>query len=708
MFQQKMYDLYRKMDDAKLLKCIRSSLVMLIPILLIGSFATVLTYFPIPAYQEFITTFCGGIIATFFQGVYAVTGGMVAVYMTISLAISYSNQQGTTWKNGYGGVFTALICFVIFTGVANAEEFQLVVFGTTGMFSAVVCGLGSSFLYDKISRRFHRKAYSYAEGADETFLATLSTLAPMVIVVLIFAALDVIMIELFHVTSILELFTRFGHAIFAHAGRSLGTAILYEVMLNVMWFFGVHGGDALEYVTENVFNKAVQINIDQVAQGLEATDIFNGSFLNVFVAMGGCGTVICLLIAMLIFGKRKSNRQLARWAIVPGLFNISEILVFGLPVVFNPIFFVPFILTPVVMVITSAFAMSVGLVPVPSNVVQWTTPVILGGYLATDSIAGAILQIVNLALGVLIYAPFVKMFDDANERNAISRMNALIGKLQQAENEKKPIELLELRDNSGSLARMLAEELEMEMKEKLPTMYYQPQFDKDGKCIGLESLLRWIHPSYGIIYPPLVIKLAEESGNLLNLEKSIFASVFNEIDHLMEMLEPDAKVSVNVTGTTIQREEFIKFLKEMSKKYEKYMKNIVIEITEQAALQIDDSLIEKLTRIHEMGYGLAIDDFSMGQTSIKYLQINLFSLIKLDGAISKSVLDNQRSYEIVSSITKLAKDLDIQVLAEFVETEEQRKILENADCHWYQGALYSLAVSIDDLEGKLRQQAIQK
>lgn len=702
MFQQKMYILYGKMNESKLLQCIRSSLVMLIPILLIGSFATVLTYLPIPAYQDFIWNFGGGLIAEFLQGIYSVTGGMMAVYLTVSLAISYSNQQSSSNRNGFGGVFTALICFVIFTGVANAEEFKLVVFGTTGMFSAVVCGLGSSFLYDKVSKRVHNKTVSLAEGADETFLSTLSTLTPMVIVVTLFAVLDLVMINLFHATSILELFTRFGHAIFANAGRSLSTTILYEVILNLMWFFGIHGGDALEYVTENVFNTAVQINAEQIAQGLPATDIYNGSFLNVFVAMGGCGTVICLLIAILLFSKRRSNRQLARWAIFPGLFNISEILVFGLPVVFNPIFFIPFILTPVAMVLISAFAMSVGLVPVPVNVVQWTTPVILGGYLATNSISGAILQIVNLVVGVLIYAPFVKMFDEANAKNANDRMTVLIKELQQAEIEKKPIHLLELRDESGSLARMLAEELELHMKEGLPTMYYQPQFDKEGRCIGLEALLRWIHPAYGIVFPPLVIKLAEETKQLVKLEEMIVQSVFEEADRLLKLLEPDAKISINVTGATIQLDEFIAFLEKMSQKYPQYMESIVLEITEQDALQIDDALIKKLTKIHDLGYGLAIDDFSMGNTSIKYLQINLFSLIKLDGSISKSVLNNDRSYEIVSSITKLANDLGIQVLAEFVETEEQRKILENADCHWYQGALYSLAVSIDELESKLR------
>lgn len=702
MFLQKSYKLYQKMEESKLLKCIRSSLVMLIPILLIGAFATVLTYLPIPIYQNFIWTFQGGIIANFLEGIYSVTGGMMSVYMTVSLAISYSSQQASGQKNGFGGVFTALICFVIFAGVANIAEFDMTTFGTTGMFSAVICGLGSSFLYEKISGRLHRKTISLAEGADEHFRYTLTTLTPMLIVILMFAVFDLLIINLFHANSILELFRRFGHAVFEQAGRSLSTTVLYEILLNVMWFFGIHGGDALEYVTENVFNAAIQVNADQIAQGLPATDIFNGTFLNVFVSMGGCGTIICLLIAILIFSKRKSNRQIARWAIFPGIFNISEILVFGLPVVFNPIFFIPFILTPVAMVLTSAFAMSVGLVPVPVNVVQWTTPVILGGYLATGTISGAVLQIVNLTIGVLIYAPFVKIFDEANIRNANTKMNTLVNILRKADAEKKPIELLELREESGSIARMLAEELQLRMKEQLPTMYYQPQYDAEGKCIGLEALLRWIHPAYGIIFPPLVIKLAEETGQLLKLEKLIFKSVFEDMERLLMMIEPDASISVNVTGTTIQEEEFITYLDELRKIYPEYIKHIVLEITEQAALQIDEVLIQKLTRIHDMGYGLAIDDFSMGHTSIKYLQVNLFSLIKLDGAISKSVLDNKRSYEIVSSITKLANELGIQVLAEFVETEEQRKLLENADCRWYQGALYSLAVSIDELEAKLK------
>lgn len=703
MIQQKIDMLYRKMEESSLLRCIRSSLVMLIPILLIGSFATVLQYLPIDSYQSFLATFADGILVNIFDMIYAATSGMVSVYMTISLAMSYSQQKSIHGgRNSFGMIFTATACFALWSGVGGAE-FNIANFGTTGMFTAILCGLGASALYDRISNKMRYKRSSLADGADETFQTMLFALLPMIVVLLVCLLLYIFMIQFLHFTSFTELFSAITHGIFAHMGRSLGSTVLYEIVLNLLWFFGIHGGDVLEFATENLFNSAMGVNAELVG-----AEIYNGSFLNVFVAMGGCGTIWCLLLAILIFSKRRNNRKLAKLAMIPGVFNISEILIFGVPVVFNPIFFIPFLLTPIVMILTSAFAMSIGWVPAPYNTISWTTPIIMGGYMATDSIAGAILQIVNLAIGVMIYAPFVKMYDNACMRDSERKIKNLVAVLQKSEQENKPVELLELQGESGIMAKMLSEELKHNMEQKLPTMYYQPQYDKEGNCIGVEALLRWIHPAYSLIYPPLVIKLAGETGKLLELEKKIFQSVIRDAEQLKEILPPNAKLSVNVTGETIQRDEFSGFLAGLKKEYPEECQHIMIEITEQEALQLDDSLIAKLMKIREMGFGLAIDDFSMGSTSIKYLQTNIFNVIKLDGSISRSVLHNKRSCSIVESVTKLANDMDIDVIAEFVENEEQRDILEKVDCNWYQGALYGLAVPLDRLEERISQNNVRE
>ncbi len=238
------------------------------------------------------------------------------------------------------------------------------------------------------------------------------------------------------------------------------------------------------------------------------------------------------------------------------------------------------------------------------------------------------------------------------------------------------------------------------IEKKQLTMFYQPQFNADGSCIGAEALLRWRHDIYGMIYPPLTVKLAAETKRLQELEENVFLAVVKDVDRLCSVLGEGAKISVNVTGETVQLDEFEKFLEQLQKDFPEQCSHMAIEITEQATLLIDNALIERLTRIMNMGFELEIDDFSMGSTSIKYLQTNIFSVLKLDGALSRGVLSNPRSRDIVASIIKLSHEFGISVLAEYVENEEQRKALEDVDCRMYQGYLYSPAVSVEELEEK--------
>jgi len=696
--RHKMQKLYQYLDGLKILRCIRGSLVLMIPVLLIGSLALVFCSLPIAGYQTIIHEFLSGALYNFFHGIYQATFGLLAVYMTMSVAVCYTQQNMSVRSHNYGTLFTSLICFFIFSGVFAEGEFQVAAFGAQGMFTAIVCALSASFLYDFISRKISMAVRLYAEGTDDTFHDMIFTIIPLGIVSGIFAVLNMLLAYVFHVSSFQMLFTNLINHIFENMGRSLGTAVLFEALLNLLWFFGIHGNDVLESACQNIFVPAIDVNNELIRQGLPATEIYSKTFFDVFVIMGGCGGVLCLLLVIFFFGKRRSNRNLARFAALPMLFNISEMMVFGLPIVFNPVFLIPFLCVPVVLTLVSSFAIQMGFVPVPIHTVEWTTPILLGGYLATDSIAGSILQLINVGIGMLIYYPFVRLFEEESLRNAEFRMERLVRILQESEETRNPVSLLTLRNDIGAVARGLADDLVFQMRTGLPVMYYQPQFDADGECIGAEALLRWKHSLYGMVYPPLIVKLAEESDKLLALEKSVFQAVFHDMERLYSVFGENAKISVNATGGTIQSDDFEQFLQQLKEEYPAYCRNVVIEITEQAALQINEKLIERLTRIQNLGFGLAIDDFSMGNTSIKYLQTNLFSLIKLDGALSKGVMNNSRSRNIIASIAKLSSDFGIRVLAEYVETKEQQKILADAGCCWYQGYLYSPAVPLEELE----------
>ena len=128
----------------------------------------------------------------------------------------------------------------------------------------------------------------------------------------------------------------------------------------------------------------------------------------------------------------------------------------------------------------------------------------------------------------------------------------------------------------------------------------------------------------------------------------------------------------------------------MAKEYDVKHMNVCIEITEQAAIQMNDFMGQRFARLRQAGYSLAVDDFSMGSTSIKYLTSNNFNIIKLDGYLVKDIVNNSRCYEIISHITALSKSLDVEIIAEYVSNKKiQEKLLE-AGCTIYQGWYYAM------------------
>lgn len=682
-------------DKAVFFQCIRESLMMLIPVIMVGAFALVMMSFPIEGYSELLQKVAGGLFYKLLQYLYQASFGMMSVYMTVSLALCFSNHICRSRGNRFGAVFTALFAFILYSGVLTDSD--LSVLSVNGMFTAMVCGFTASALYHLLDEKLRFRKLYYTDGADDNFQNMVRSILPMFGTMLIFTIIHLFIAFVLQQDNFQDLYVALIGSLFRNLGRNTGTSILYILVIHFLWFFGIHGSNVLETVSQSVFIPALEQNVQMAAAGQQPTEIYSKAFFDVFVLMGGCGSTICLLIAILLFSRKKGTRSLAALAIFPGIFNVNELVLFGLPIVFNPIYIIPFFLTPFVAFLTSMLAMQTGIVPIVMNGVEWTTPILFGGYYSTGSLTGSLLQFVNLVLGVMIYKPFVAIADHSFSQDGRKKINRLVAILQESEKSRIPVALLDMAGEPGITAKNLAEDLGSKVGKELPTLFYQPQYNHKGKCIGAEALLRWNHPVYGMVYPPLVFQLAGERGILTELEMDVFRTVLRDLDQVLSVIGPDAEISVNVTGTTIQLDEYEDFLKRMQQMYPQYTDNIMIEITEQAALTIDEPFVERLTRIKNMGYHLGIDDFSMGNTSIKYLQTNVFSLLKLDGGLSRDILSNSRSKGIVASVSKLTKELGIRILAEYVETEEQREVLEDMGVCLYQGYLYSPAVPLDKL-----------
>ena len=156
-------------------------------------------------------------------------------------------------------------------------------------------------------------------------------------------------------------------------------------------------------------------------------------------------------------------------------------------------------------------------------------------------------------------------------------------------------------------------------------------------------------------------------------------------------------MSVNATASLLQDEAAVGFIVEAFRMRGLDAGRVVVEATEREALRWDAGAEALLRRVADAGMPLAIDDFSMGRTSFQYLETSVFSVVKLDGTIAKGVLENERYAEIVSSIADLSGHLGFTVLAEYVETAEQRDALKALGCSYFQGYLYAPALPLDEM-----------
>ena len=193
-------------------------------------------------------------------------------------------------------------------------------------------------------------------------------------------------------------------------GLSQGYFAVFIIVLlvHVLWFFGLHGTNIMGPVLQSIYGVAMVENTNAYQLGETVPYKWVAGSFEAFVWPGGAGVTLMLLIAILLFSKRADYKTVGKLGIGPGLFNINEPVMFGLPIVLNPLFIIPFIVAPLVTATIAYFATTLGLVaPVVVNVI-WVMPTILSGFLATGGDWRAIiLTIINLAVALLIWAPFI-------------------------------------------------------------------------------------------------------------------------------------------------------------------------------------------------------------------------------------------------------------------------------------------------------------
>lgn len=202
----------------------------------------------------------------------------------------------------------------------------------------------------------------------------------------------------------------------SHVTTSLPGFLFLTSIANLFFGFGIHQAAISGPLLDPFLLQNMQQNMVAFAAHEQIPNIINMAFKDTFAVMGGSGNTIGLLIAIFIFGKRKDHKDISKLSLAPSLFNISEPIIFGLPIVFNPLLIIPFIITPALSLTIAYFATSAGFIDHVVVQIPWTTPPILSGFLATggDWRAG-LLQALLIVMSVFIYLPFLKMSEKVLE-----------------------------------------------------------------------------------------------------------------------------------------------------------------------------------------------------------------------------------------------------------------------------------------------------
>ncbi len=307
--------------------------------------------------------------------------------------------------------------------------------------------------------------------------------------------------------------------------------------------------------------------------------------------------------------------------------------------------------------------------------------------------------IVNCSIGISIYPK------DGNSADVLLR-NADAAMYRAKEQHGNGFEFYKDELNTQSLAKL---EQEMQMRQALVRneffLCYQPQINlKDGKIMAAEALLRWKHPEKGILLPIDFIELAEETGLIIPIGEWVLRQACKQNKIWQDSGLPPIRVAVNITAQQFSHQDVVKLVKDALQESQLDPAYLELELTENVIVSNMD-IIRAMTELKELGVTVAIDDFGTGYSSLSYLKKIPLDRLKIDSSFIQHIQSANDDEVIIRAIIAMAKNLNLEVLAEGVETQNQLNFLKSHECGDVQGYYFSKPLNREELESYLKNPA---
>ncbi|ABR49387.1 diguanylate cyclase/phosphodiesterase with PAS/PAC and GAF sensor(s) [Alkaliphilus metalliredigens QYMF] len=300
---------------------------------------------------------------------------------------------------------------------------------------------------------------------------------------------------------------------------------------------------------------------------------------------------------------------------------------------------------------------------------------------------------ITMSVGVAIYP------DDGQETQSLIK-HGNIALFRAKEAGKNRYEMYSPKmDVKNYKAFTLKNDLRRAIKNNEFKVYYQPQVNlQTSEIIGAEALIRWEHPTWGLVSPKEFISLAEETGFIITLGNWILRQVCETYQKWLKDGLPAIKVSVNYSGIQFFQKDIVENIKNTIHEFQLDPHFLVMEITETVLMNQSQQVSADIQSLQELGIKVAIDDFGAGFSSLTYLNSFNVDILKIDRFFIKGIPLDETSNRIIEAVINLAKDLRIRLVAEGVETWDQLSYLRKLNCTVGQGFLYSRPVPQEDFE----------
>lgn len=407
-----------RLDSLRYVKAIKASFVTLMPVIIVGAFSVLISGMVLepkngltsyPALTFLID------LKPVMTSIYYATQGFLSIGAVFMVGIELARINGN--QKLLPGLL-AVVCFIsviqtslpvtldghsIIISDVLAKEFS----GSKSLFLGILIAIFSVEIYCKLES-FSWLKIKMPDTVPSNIYDSFTALIPSVITVLIVASIGAVFHRLTGVYLYDAIYLLMQKPL-ESVTQSLWGVMLLVVFAQLFWLIGVHGDQMILAIRDPLLLGAVMENMDAYGQGKDAPNVITMPFWDVYMGIGGSGATIGLIIAVLMVTKRKDMREIARLSLGPAIFNINEPVIFGMPIILNPVLAIPFVITPVVTGTIAYFATLYGFAGKAVLMVPWTTPPLINAWVSTAGSMGAVMtQLVCIIISVFIYLPFVK------------------------------------------------------------------------------------------------------------------------------------------------------------------------------------------------------------------------------------------------------------------------------------------------------------